>query len=125
MKKYYLLLLLYCATTFFCNAQYTEMPNYEKKKPWTTDVGIVGIGTGEKDVMISLTVSGAYNFNAETYLEYTNPSNGVVEKVFMTDIRRETGEYAMKFASMGYHYLTLTFPPLPNDTHIVFIESDS
>lgn len=95
-------------------AQYTELPSYEKKKPWSTEVGIVGIGTSEKDVMISLTVSGAYNFNAETYLEYINPVNGATEKVFMTDSRRETGEYAMRFAKLGYHYLTLTFPPLPN-----------
>lgn len=124
MKKYYLLLLIFCATTFLCNAQYTEMPNYEKKKPWTTEVGIVGIGTGEKDVMISLTVSGAYNFNADTYLEFTNPSNGVVEKIFMTDIRRETGEYAMRFASMGYDYLTLTFPPLPNGVNKINLIAD-
>lgn len=124
MKKYYLLLLFFCATTFLCNAQYTGRPSYEKKRPWSTSVEFVGIGTGEKDVMISLAVSGAYNFNAETYLEYINPVNGATEKVFMIDSRRETGDYAMRFARLGYDYLTLTFPPLPNGVNKINLIAD-
>lgn len=95
-------------------AQWTDFPTYEKKKPWTTAVNIVTIGTLQDEMVVSLAVSGSYNFNSETYLEYTNPSNGAIKKVFMTDFRRETGENAMKLASYGYHVLSLTFPPIPN-----------
>lgn len=109
-----LLLFIFFVIGMCAQAQYTELPSYEKKKPWLTDVRIVGIGTSGKEVMFSIAVAGAYNFNAETYLEYTNPANGALEKVFMTDSHRETGDAAMRLASLGFDYLTLIFPPLPN-----------
>ena len=100
--------------TLMSNAQVTEMPSYEKKKPWSTDVSLSLVGTADKDVMIYLAVSGSYDFNAETYLEYKNPSSGSIERVYMTDSRRLTDGNAIELARYGYHSLVLTFPPLPN-----------
>ena len=124
MKKYYLLLLLFCATTFLCNAQYTEMPNYEKKKPWTTDIKFIGIGTSEKETEVTFAISGGYNFTAQTYLEFVNPANGQTEKVYMKDWHRETGPYAMKFAQYGYASFTYVFPPLPNGVNKINLIAD-
>ena len=124
MKKYYLLLLLFCANTFLCNAQYTEMPNYEKKKPWTTDIKFIGIGTSEKETEVTFAISGGYNFTAQTYLEFVNPASGQTEKVYMRDWHRETGPYAMKFAQYGYASFTYIFPPLPNGVNKINLIAD-
>lgn len=124
MKKYYLLLLVFYATTIFCSAQYTEMPNYEKKKPWTTDIKFIGIGTSEKETEVTFAISGGYNFTAQTYLEFVNPANGHTEKVYMRDWYRETGPYAMKFAQYGYASFTYIFPPLPNGVNKINLIAD-
>lgn len=124
MKKYYLLLLLFCATTILCNAQYTQMPDYEKKKPWTTDIKFIGIGTSEKETEVTFAISGGYNFTAQTYLEFVNPANGHTEKVYMRDWHRETGPYAMKFAQYGYASFTYIFPPLPNGVNKINLIAD-
>lgn len=112
MKKY-LLLLLFCANAFIGQAQYTEMPNFEKKKPWTTDIKFIGIGTDEKETEVTFAIGGGYSFTEQTYLVFVNPANGKIEKVCMRNWRRETGQYAMKFAQYGYDCFTLIFPPLP------------
>lgn len=123
MKKYLILFVL-CVLTINLKAQYTELPSYEKKKPWSTDVQFIGIGASDDDVTITLAISGGYNFNSQTYLEFTNPANGNVERVYMKDSWRETGQYAMKFASMGYHSLSLVFPPLPSGVNKINLISD-
>lgn len=123
MKKNLLLFLL-CVASFGANAQCTQMPSYERKKPWSTSADIVTVCASDDDVTISLAVSGPFNFNSQTYLEYTNPSNGKIEKVNLKDSWRETGEYAMRFASMGYAYLSLVFPPLPNGVNKIDLISD-
>ena len=112
--KRIILFFLFFTMTLMSNAQVTEMPSYEKKKPWSTDVSLSLVGTADKDVMIYLAVSGSYDFNAETYLEYKNPSSGSIERVYMTDSRRLTDGNAIELARYGYHSLVLTFPPLPN-----------
>lgn len=124
MKRYYLLLLLVCVTTFLCNAQYTGMPDYEKKKPWTTDVKFIGIGTSEKETEVTFAISGGYNLTTQTYLEFVNPANGQTEKVYMRDWRRETGPYAMEFAQYGYASFTYIFPPLPNGVDKINLIAD-
>lgn len=113
MKKY-LSSLLFCVIVLSVTAQYTDLPSYEKKKPWTTDVKLIGIGTSDDEVTMTLAISGTYNFNSGACLVFINPTNGATQKVFSKDIRRETGENAMRFASYGYASFTLIFPPLPN-----------
>lgn len=113
MKKILSLILL-LVVIITTKAQFTDYPQYEKKKPWSTDVRLSLIAASEDDITIYLIISGSYNFNSETYLEYTNPANGNIEKVYMKDARREVGETARYFASYGYDKLSLIFPPLPN-----------
>ena len=82
MKKYLLSFLLF-VFAYSATAQYTELPSYEKKKPWTTDVKLIGIGASDDDVTMTLAISGAYNFNSETCLEFIDPAKGTNQKVFM------------------------------------------
>jgi len=119
-----LLFFIFCLIGMCAEAQYTELPNYEKKKPWTTDVKLIGIGTSDDEVTMTLAISGSYNFNAGACLVFTNPADGTIQKVFLKDIRRETGEYAMRFASYGYDSFTLTFPPLPNGVNKIDLITD-
>lgn len=123
MKKYLLSFLLF-VFAYSATAQYTELPSYEKKKPWTTDVKLIGIGASDDDVTMTLAISGAYNFNSETCLEFIDPAKGTNQKVFMKDIWRETGEYAMRFASYGYDSFSLIFPPLPNGVNKIDLITD-
>ena len=119
-----LFFLFFCLIGMCAEAQYTELPNYEKKKPWTTDVKLIGIGASDDEVTMTLAISGSYNFNAGACLVFTNPANGTIQKVFLKDVRRETGEYAMRFASYGYDSFTLTFPPLPNGVNKIDLITD-
>lgn len=123
MKKY-LSSFLFCVFVLSVTAQYTELPNYEKKKPWTTDVKLIGIGASDDEVTMTLAIAGSYNFNAGACLVFTNPANGTIQKVFLKDVRRETGEYAMRFASYGYDSFTLIFPPLPNGVNKIDLITD-
>lgn len=109
-----LFFFFFCLIGMCAEAQYTDLPSYEKKKPWTTDVKLIGIGTSDDEVSMTLAISGTYNFNSGACLVFVDPTNGTTQKVFSKDIRRETGEYAMNFASYGYACFTLIFPPLPN-----------
>lgn len=123
MKKN-LFLFLFWILSFSVTAQYTQLPNYEKKKPWFTSIYIIGIGTSDYEVSVSIAISGAYSFNSQTYLEFVNPLNGCTDKVYLKDTWRETGEYAMRFASMGYESLSLVFPPIPNGVNRIDLISD-
>lgn len=122
MKRVLLFIFALCLY-FDTTAQYTQMPTYEKKKPWTTSVELIGIGTSDDEVVVSLAISGGYNFS-NTYLEYTDPSTGNIEKVYLKDIWRETGEYARQLAIYGYDYYTLVFSPLPNGVNKINLISE-
>lgn len=122
MKRALLFIFALCLY-FDTIAQYTQMPTYEKKKPWTTSVEFIGIGTSDDEVVVSLAISGGYNFS-NTYLEYTDPSTGAIEKVYLIDIWRETGEYARQLAIYGYDYYTLVFSPLPNGVNKINLISE-
>ena len=99
------------------SAQFTKNPNYEKVKPWyrNGDVILSGIVTTRDDTRIGICISGSYSFDGQTYLQYTNPRTGKVEKVYMKDSERVTdGEIAIKASWFGMHTLRLLFPPLPD-----------
>lgn len=123
MKKY-LLSFLFCVFVVGIFAQSTKAPSYENSKPWSTSVELVGVITTDDDVFIALAIAGKYAFNGETYLEYINPASGKVERVYMKDSWRNTGEDAARFAMYGFHYLSLLFPPIPNGVNKINLISE-
>lgn len=113
MKRCILFLLLLLSTVEIM-AQLTEQPGFEKAKPWwIRDVRINFVATLRNKTVILIYISGSYEFNKDTYIEYKNPVTGNAEKLFLRESQRVYTELALQIARYGYHSIQVDFPPLP------------
>lgn len=105
-------LILLLGLSFAAMAQWTEFPSVDRKKPNFVWGSITTVITTNEHTAVIMGKEGS-SISSETYLEYTNPGNGLIETKKLTRAEPGVGENSMKLRSMGAIDFTLYFPPLP------------
>jgi len=113
MKKIKILsLFLLFGVSYSAMAQWTEYPAVDRIKPSYLWGAISTVVATNEHTCVMMAKQGS-SISTETYLEYTNPSNGSIETIKLTKADPIYGEASMKLRSMGAINFNLYFPPLP------------
>lgn len=112
MMKRTLFLILLLGLSFATMAQWTQFPSVERQKPIWVWGSITTVITTKEHTAVIMGKEGS-SISSETYLEYTNPHNGLIETKKLTRAEPGVGENSMRLRCMGAIDFTLYFPPLP------------